>query len=274
VEGYLNHPRALGPLEPISGVLNSLSALTLDEDYHDVVFTSGARLFHTRPLGRSWTLDREARLEEHRTARDVVSEDPSSPRFRPVLATEDGRWLSLELDARRSPSPGGLFLNPRVLLGRFRDRSFASLEGLARWERDWLDRDLSFLAELRGGLLVGSEPPRQSLFLLGGRGTLPGYPHHSRVGDAYWLLRLEGARDLVSPWARLRLFGALGGTRFQGQPLPPGWPDPAAPSPLASVGLGLGLGWDVLRLDLARGLGEEGEWQLILSVNPDFWPWL
>jgi len=274
VEGYLNHPRALAAPEPISGVLNSLSALTLEEDYQDLVFTSGARLFHTWPLGRSWTLAGEVRWEEHRTPRNVVSDDPSSSHFRPVLATEDGRWLSLEMEARHSPSPRGLFLNPRVLLGYFGDRSFASLEGQAGWDREWMNRDLSFLAELRGGVLVGSDPPRQSLFLLGGRGTLPGYPHHSRVGDAYWLLRLEGSRDLVSPWARLRLFGAAGGTRFQGQPLPPGWPDPSASSPLASVGLGLGLGWDVLRLDLARGLGEEGEWQLILSVNPDFWPWL
>jgi hypothetical protein len=36
----------------------------------------------------------------------------------------------------------------------------------------------------------------------------------------------------------------------------------------------LGLGWDVLRLDLAKGLRDGGEWEVILWVKPDFWPWL
>ena len=47
-----------------------------------------------------------------------------------------------------------------------------------------------------------------------------------------------------------------------------------SPSALFSAGLGLGLGWDLIRLDLVRGFTEGGTWELVVSVNPDFWPWL
>lgn len=78
----------------------------------------------------------------------------------------------------------------------------------------------------------------------------------------------------MAPWIRLRAFGAAGGTHSNGESLPEGWPQDQTNSFLLSGGLGLGLGWDVLRLDLARGLTEGGEWELILSVNHAFWAWL
>jgi alpha-beta hydrolase superfamily lysophospholipase len=33
-------------------------------------------------------------------------------------------------------------------------------------------------------------------------------------------------------------------------------------------------GWDILRLDLARGLSSGGRWQLVLSVHPELWDML
>ena len=41
----------------------------------------------------------------------------------------------------------------------------------------------------------------------------------------------------------------------------------------ASAGVGLGLGWDVLHLDLGRGL-DGGEWELVVSVDRRFRGWL
>jgi hypothetical protein len=42
----------------------------------------------------------------------------------------------------------------------------------------------------------------------------------------------------------------------------------------ASLGAGLGIFHDILRLDLARGLGEEGRWELILEARRSFWDFL
>jgi hypothetical protein len=41
----------------------------------------------------------------------------------------------------------------------------------------------------------------------------------------------------------------------------------------ASAGAGVGLLWDVLHLDLARGLNG-GEWELVVSVDRRFRGWL
>jgi hypothetical protein len=38
----------------------------------------------------------------------------------------------------------------------------------------------------------------------------------------------------------------------------------------ASAGAGVGLFWDVVRLDVVRGL-RGGEWQLLFSVKPSLW---
>jgi len=40
------------------------------------------------------------------------------------------------------------------------------------------------------------------------------------------------------------------------------------------VGAGVSLAWDVVKVDVVRGLGGGGEWDLILSVDRRFWPWL
>jgi hemolysin activation/secretion protein len=136
-----------------------------------------------------------------------------------------------------------------------------------------LEEGLDFEVELRGAVLLG-EAPRQGHYLIGGRGTVPGYAFRSQIGDRFWLFRAEVAKNVLFPWVRLRVVGAAGGTGFEGDPFPPPWPEAPSSRVLASAGGGVGLGWDVLRLDLARGLTGSGEWQIFLSVNPKYWPWL
>jgi len=78
----------------------------------------------------------------------------------------------------------------------------------------------------------------------------------------------------MAPWARLRIFGALGGVRVgEVKPAETG-PPGNNPGTLASGGVGMGLFWAVLHLDLARGFSAGGGWELMLSVNQAFWPWL
>jgi hypothetical protein len=40
------------------------------------------------------------------------------------------------------------------------------------------------------------------------------------------------------------------------------------------VGAGLGIFYDILRVDLARGLGSGGRWELIIETRPSFWNFL
>ena len=141
------------------------------------------------------------------------------------------------------------------------------------YRRRLLTRGAEVQAGLQGGILLG-DPPLQARYFLGGRQTVPGYVFRSRVGDGYWLLRSEASIDLLHPFLRLRAFGAAGGAREEGLWDPYFSPTEKRWAFLLSAGLGLGLGWDVLRLDLAKGLRDGGEWEVILWVKPDFWPWL
>ncbi len=272
LEVYRNKPLEMGPVPVISGVLNTLAGISMEDDYTDIWFGSGGRVFYAWTGLSGKTLNLEARLERHEAATDVVSKDPSLPQFRPVLPAEDGTWASVAVGGSLPVGAPDLGLSGQALAGRFEGDGFGVISGSLGYDRQWLRRSARLSTELRGGLSFG-DPPRQTSSLLGGRGTVPGYPFRQNVGDRFWLLRTEGSMDLVHPFVRLRAFAAAGGVGYHGPPLPSPWPQGSS-SLLLSAGLGLGLGWDVVRLDLARGLRDGGEWELILSVNPEFWPWL
>jgi hypothetical protein len=111
------------------------------------------------------------------------------------------------------------------------------------------------------------------LFLLGGQGTLPGYDYRSFVGRRFWMTRLEATHPLRPPWVGIRAFTTLGATELAGATLPAAWAATDSDGVRASVGAGLSLGWDVLRLDVARGL-RDGRWEVMFSVDSRFHPWL
>ena len=130
--------------------------------------------------------------------------------------------------------------------------------------------------QLPGGTL--EHVPAQRLFLIGGPGTLPGYDIRSFAGDRFGLASAELTRDVFAPWVRGRLTAAAGWTAFGSSSLPAGWdvgyPTSATGGVKSSVGAGVGLFWDIIRLDLARGLNSGGRWQLVLSVTPTLWDFM
>ena len=273
ISGFWNRPMDMGPAPAMSGVMNSLSTLLLEEDHQDLLFSTGLRLDHVWKPGEGSALDLEARWEDHVRPRNVLAGEGGDPSFRPVFPVEEGSWKSFRGTLTLSTPLPGMSLETGGLLGRFRGRDFGSLTGSLEFDRRWRSRGLDLKGHLSGGALLGT-PPRQALYLFGGRGTVPGYPFRWRVGDRFWLLRAEATYQLLSPFLSLRALGAAGGTDFHGTPLPDPWGTASERSTMSALGLGVALGWDVVRLDLARGLGEGGEWSWIFSVNPAFRPWL
>jgi hypothetical protein len=272
IAGRWNQPRDLGPIPAISGVMNTLSALSIDRDYQDFLFATGVRGFHTWQPWPKTELTLEGLWETHRSGRNVVSSDGGTPRFRPVLPVSEGRWTSLSLGIESSPGQGSWRTHARARVGRLEETGFGGVEVALSWTRRSLTRGFDARLDLRGARLLGT-PPLQALYLLGGRGTLPGYSFRSHVGDRYWLVQAEASQALLAPWLRLRAFAAAGGTGLELGPLPPSWPQQSA-THLLSAGLGLGIGWDVLHLDVGRGLSGGGDWEVILAVGHDFWAWL
>ncbi len=281
--------RDLGPMPAISGLLNSMASLVLKQDYTDLYFSTGVSATQTFSVGPENRLEITGRWEKQSPGRDVVSSDLEDTAYRPVVWLERGTWTSVEAAGSFATPWKDLQLSVEGLLGHFDDGAnavpdagvspgygsgtFGSLAASLSYRRRWLSSGTTLTADLRGGNLFG-DPPLQARHFLGGRQTVPGYAFRTQIGDRYWLARFEASKDIFPPFLSLRAFGNAGrawGGDLILETLSTSVKDPPV---LISAGLGLAFGWDVLRLDFARGLREGGEWQAILSVRPDFWPFL
>jgi len=255
-------------------ILSSLSALVRGEDYLDPFYRSfaGGSLQWTRSPGHSVRFEWMA--ESHRSLEREVDAAPldAARRFRPVRPVAEGGFgrmgisvserMAWPWDGRGSLSGGAALLGGRAGTG-------VALSGSteARWGPASGTRELSLT--LRGEGWLGESLP-QGHRLLGGRATLPGFPYRSFAGAHAVVGSLQATTDLKG--ALLRLRGGIHGG-WAGK-LDPGvaeaWGVRETGGVRAGVTMGLGIGWDILRLEGARGLNG-GEWQLLLSVDPRWW---
>ncbi|MBI4539788.1 MAG: hypothetical protein HY704_09815 [Gemmatimonadetes bacterium] len=270
--------RDIGPIRGASGAVNTLTALLAGDDYLDPYFASGIAISQEERLssGGTTTATMTLRWERHDAAALRVTEPPlrSGSGFRPVRAIDEGTLGSLSLALQKRADPG-LSGEGVGTLASFDGTTFAALRGTLAWRRRWLGSEREAVAEIHAGSNLGSTP-RQMRYLLGGRETLPGYPYRAFTGDHFAVARAEGSTPLLHPWVRARASAATGWTELDRTADNPST-DPVEPrgtgSLRTSVGVGLGLGFDILRVDLARGLNG-GSWQLLFSVNREFWDWL
>lgn len=283
---HTNALRDLGLRPGMPGALNTLSALSFADDFLDPYYARGARLALERRLASPWTLGLELTAERHesatRTVGSAVFDDSSA--FRPVRPVDEGTLLAARLHARRAAgdyAQAGWAAGVELLAGSFEGDFFARPVADAALHRR--SADLRTAARLRaaGGIVLGS-PASQHLFLLGGRETLPGYGYRSFSGDVFAQTDLEVTRTIAAPWLGVRLLAAAGWTGWRdgpptdlssslpGQPAWSAWNADGSGRVRTSVGAGVSVFYDLLRLDLVRGLNG-GEWQLLLSVAPGLW---
>lgn len=269
--------RDMGPIHGASGAVNSLSALLAGDDYLDPYFASGIGLAYEESIGTRATAAVSLRWERHHAAALEVNESPlgSEAAFRPMRESDEGTLGALTV-ALYGRSTRGFSGTASLTTASFRGTVFAAVQGTAAWRRRWLGSEREIAAELHAGANLGTAP-RQMHYLLGGRETLPGYPYRAFTGERFALARIEGSAPILHPWVRARAFAAAGYAGPDTTPtaarLAGGLQAEGTGSIRASAGLGLGLGFDVFRLDLARGLNG-GSWQLLFSVNREFWGWL
>ena len=281
-DAYLNEPRDVGPLPATAGVLNSIAAL-YGNDWTDTYFASGARLGLSRDVS-AWRIGGSLGYEAHEAPRELVDPPFGEPaELRPLPPIDDVNLSILHLEAERATSATRtLSLGTRVaarlgVAGRERadalDVVRKTTETFARADAS-LDlryqpgaRHRSFALQLDAGI-ADPDAPQQWHYLLGGRGTLPGYAFRGFHGTRYALLRAEAQQEVVAPWLALRAIAAVGVTGCAERALAC-----AAPTdgPRASAGIGVSALYDILRLELARGLNRGGEWEFYVAVRPDLW---
>jgi hypothetical protein len=279
---YLNQPRDVGGFPVISGAMNSLTALVAGYDYSDPYFASGAELRVDRPLGRGWNGALRARVEEHESASSSTDFSllGGSEHFRPLTPVAEGTFFGGSIGARRTLAAEvarGFSLGVSVDGGHLdvdgNGRNFAR----PRVEAGWTSRgsggsELSFDASA-GGVLGDAVP--QARFLVGGRGTVPGYAFRAYGGDVFALGRASYGAELLPNFVRGRVFAAGGWVDDSDPPSPLGTDVLGGRTgSLFSIGAGVGLLFDIIRVDVARGLGGGGVWEVVVEANPSFWDFL
>lgn len=282
IGAYYDQPVDLGGFPVISGAMNSLTALLAGYDYSDVYFTRGAELRMDRALGARWNGAFRLRVEEQRSANRVTDFSllGGSDHFRPVAPIVEGTFYGGSVALRRPVAvevARGLSLGVGVdggqLMADGKDHRFARPRVDLGWVRRGAAGQELALDASAGGVL-GDMPP-QAAFLLGGRGTVSGYEFRSYRGDAFGLARATYAADLVPSFVRGRVFAAGGWTGDSDPPSPLGLYELGQRrGGMVSVGAGLGLFFDILRIDVARGLTDGGVWEVIIEANPSFWDFL
>ncbi len=288
--GYVERAAETAVWEPSSGVIATLATLLDGEDYREPYWASGGRLTLRTPWGPrrvglaiAWEEWEAAALE----AGEVVDRG-----YRPVRRLDEGRaaWLALEM--KQPPTGalervGGVAWEGRIegatsaVAGDFEYVRVAA-RGERLWPRAGLGLDLRIFAG--AGLVSGGRIPAQRLLPAGGRGTVRGYPFHRFVGDVYGGGGLELRRPVVYPLVSVAAFADAGWVGRAGSGAGAGRAIDAwnregrlagsARGPLIGVGAGVGLLFDIVRVELARGLRQGGIWELVVSVRPEFWAWL
>jgi hypothetical protein len=113
---------------------------------------------------------------------------------------------------------------------------------------------------LAAGSSAGDLPPQRGWFL-GGAQTVRGQLAGEATGDAFWLTRLELARERSGGAARLVLFGDLGwaGSRESD------WGK--SQRPLSGAGVGYSFFDGMIRFDLARGIWPKEQWRFDFTLE-------
>jgi hypothetical protein len=269
-------------VQEVSLARNSIAAQEFGSDYTEPYAARGPSLALVVPAGAGRFV-LSAADERHR----ALSVNAVSARgsFAPTLAVPDGRVRRLALRWERPTQLVGertrIRYSSELALMRYAPdlappARYARAAADAHMERAISGRELVvevFAAATGGGLLTAP----QHYVLLGGPVSAPGYEYHSIAGRRAGFARVELRSRVPFPSIPLGRFGATPRTAtlapffsvaVVGAPAPfrttrsGGYP---------SLGVGLLPFFDLLRLDLARGL-RDGRWALYLDVTPDFWP--
>ncbi|HEY1953852.1 MAG TPA: hypothetical protein VGG76_13690 [Gemmatimonadaceae bacterium] len=261
---------------------NTIAAQEFGSDYTDTYDVRALTL--SGSLARfGWRPSFELAYEQH--APLSVHATPASGRFEPTIpasALHETRF-ALALDRSTGITYGGFELGSRLSAEGIRRQSVASVP-----RADFVRPSISFdiqkpfgstrllLHTLAAGVFGHDTVPPEHLVYLGGPTTDPGYEFHEFVGRGGLSQRLE--YRFLAPFFPIPLgrFGRAPGSitlapfatavwiahSASFKPPRQGW--------YPAVGLGALTVFDVLRLDVARGL-RGGRWTFSADIGRDFW---
>ncbi len=255
-------------------LLSSLAALVRAEDYRDPFYASGVHLQLARTSSTERRFSFALGWERAENAKLLVRTAPlaSGRSFRPVRAIAEGDFLRAGARVEEAVSwPGSgrgtVDAGLDVLAGGPGAGGAVALALEAIWGPPSGERELALRAREWSWL---GDPIPQGHRLLGGRGTLPGYPFHRFAGQHAAAASLEASTDLGTPLLRLRGAVHSGWSGGADADVLSRWDAAETDGVRSAFSIGVGLFWDILLVEAARGWNG-GEWQAILSIDPLWW---
>ncbi|HEV7837921.1 MAG TPA: hypothetical protein VGO75_07635 [Gemmatimonadaceae bacterium] len=263
-------------------VRNTIAAQEFGSDYTDTYDLR--RLSLILSVARSgWRPTVELAYERHEPL--LVHARPASGSFEPAIPAvplHETR-ATFVLDRPTSLTFAGYELGTRLTVSGIR-RESGSPQLRGKYLRPSFRVDLErpfgtsrlVLHTIAAGVLSGDSLPAQHLVYLGGPTTGPGYEFHEFVGRGGFSQRIEWR--FLAPFVPIPLgrYGRSPGTITLAPFATAVWVDRSAPFKSArqgwypAIGLGALTVFEVLRLDVARGL-RDGRWTFSVDVGRDFW---
>lgn len=269
-------------VEEVSLLRNTFAAQEFGSDYTEPYRARGTAIGVTAPTPVGLVT---AAAADERHSSLQVNATPAHGRFAPALDLPRSRVRAATLGVERPIQPvlsglrvrySGEFSAFRVApdtAARIRYGRAAVRVGLERdSDQGQLILDL-FAASVGGGT---STAPQHHVFL-GGPISAPGYDYHQLAGSRGGFARLEWRGNISFPSIPLGRFGRTPASATLAPFGHVAWISAPAPFSTAhagaypSVGLGLLPFFNLLRIDVARGL-RDGRWTFGLDITRDFWP--
>ena len=262
-------------------VQNTIAAQEFGSDYSDTYDSRGISLAGS--LARfGWRPSLELAYERHEPL--LVHARPASGTFEPTipaLSLHETR-ATLGLDRPTSLTFGGYELGTHFALTGVRVSRTAAIRSDLLRPTLILDLEKPFgsnrllIHTIAAAVVSGDAVPVQHLAFLGGPTSGPGFEFHEFVGRAGVSQRIEWR--FLAPFISIPLgrFGRAPGTITLAPFGTAVWIDRSAPFKPArqgwypSLGLGALTVFDVIRLDVARGL-RHGRWTFSVDIGRDFW---
>ena len=260
---------------------NTIAAQEFGSDYTDTYDVRGTSL--AASLARTgWRPTFELAYERHEPL--AVHARPASGSFEPTipaLSLHESR-ATLKLDRPTSLTFGGYEIGAHLSVSAIRrEKAPAPRDQLLRPSLV-LDLERPFgtsrllLHTIAAGVFSGDPVPPQHLVYLGGPTGGPGYNFHEFIGRGGVSQRIEWR--FLAPFVPIPLgrYGRVPGTVTLAPFATAVWIDRSAPFKSVrqgwypAIGLGALTVFDILRLDVARGL-RDGRWTFSIDVGRDFW---